>query len=196
MEENSEKDHPQVTMLDPFKIWKELYFSTEEVLTSTMRNYVTTDEFANGIDVILNSYLQYLKLQNEFTNRYMEDSPFSSKRDVARVAELVVSLENKVDGLEGELEEKLEELETQIIFITEEIGARPESVTKENLGEALTPSVAALKDLSKRVANLEKLLKKVDINLSAIYKQVKAETKINTPAAKAQKPKPLSGLAE
>ena len=196
MEEGLEKDHPQVTMLDPFKIWKKLYFSTEEFLTSTMQNYVTTDKFANGIDVVLNSYLQYLKLQNEFTNRYMEDSPFSSKRDVARVAELVVSLENKVDGLEGELETKLEELESHIGFISQAMAARPEAAAVEDLSEALTPSMAAIKDLSKRVSNLEKLLKKVDTNLSAIGKQIKTDSKTKTPVVRAQNSNPSTELPE
>lgn len=187
MEEKLEKEHPQVTMLDPFKIWKKLYFSTEEILTSTLRNYVTTDEFANGIDVVLNSYLQYLKLQKEFTNRFMEDSPFSSKRDVARVAELVVSLENKVDGLEGEFETKLDELDTHLGCISQAMAARCEAAAGEDPNAALTPSMAALEDLVKRVTNLEKLLKKVDTNLSAISKIIKTESKTKTPVARVQK---------
>jgi len=196
MEEKLEKEHPQVTMLDPFKIWKKLYFSTEDILTSTMRNYVTTDEFANGIDIILNSYLQYLKVQNEFTNRYMEDSPFSSKRDVARVAELVVSLENKVDGLEGEIEEKLDQLENHIGLISQAVAARREAAAVEDLNEALTPSMVALKDLSKRVTNLEKILKKVDTNLSTLSKLIKTDAKKRTPVARAQRPKSSTELTE
>jgi|LSQX01.3.fsa_nt_gb hypothetical protein len=34
MEEKLEQDQPQFTMLDPYKIWKKLYFSTEQVLIS------------------------------------------------------------------------------------------------------------------------------------------------------------------
>lgn len=180
MEERLEQDHSQVTVLDPFKIWKKLYFSTEDVLTSFMRNYVSTEEFSTGIDFILNSYLQYLKLQHEYVNRYIEESPLSSKRDIARVAELVVSLENKVDGIDGEIENILEELENRLDFIAETAAIRTEAPGAGDLNKALT----ALKDLSSRVSNLEKLMKKIDSNLSAINKKMTADTKTKAPGAK------------
>lgn len=175
MEEKLEGENPRVVMLDPFKIWKNLYFSTEEILTSTLRNYVTTDEFANGIDVVLNSYLQYLKIQKEFINRYMEDSPFSSKRDVARVAELVVSLENKVDGLEEEIENRFENLQNDVDFVSAAIAGKPEAAAGDGL--RIDPSSAVLEDLSQRVAHLEKLLKKIDTNVATMNKLIKAEAK-------------------
>lgn len=187
MGENLEQENTRVTMLDPYKIWKKLYFSTEEILTSTMRNYVSTEEFATGIDFILNSYLQYLKFQNEYVHSYMEESPFSSKRDIARVAELVVSLENKVDGIENNLESFLDELDNRAEFIAEAEAAasQSESVGAEDFKKALT----ALKDLSTRVTDLEKLMKNIDTNLSALNKIMTAETNIKAPGVKGRKPK-------
>lgn len=175
-----------VTMLDPYQIWKRMYFAFEKSLTTTMRDSVTTDTFANGIDLILNTYLQYLKFQNDFVNRYVEESPFSSKRDVARVAELVVSLENKVDILENELDERLEQIESQ----TASLAAQPGAVTDTDINKVLSPAMTAVKDISKRVSNLEKMVKKVDANLTAINKQLTAESKKKAPRPPAAKPSP------
>ncbi len=192
MEEELEKEQPQKSVLDPYKMWKNLYFSTEETLSSAVKKSVNTGDFANGIDFILNSYLQYLKMQNEFLARYMKDSPFSSKQDVARVAELVVSLENKLDSLEGECEEKLTDIENNTRLLAEQLAKQPENVTAEALSSAFSPTMATMEDISNRVSALEKIVKKVDTSLTEMNQLMKAETKktaASAPAPKIQKSK-------
>jgi polyhydroxyalkanoic acid synthase PhaR subunit len=201
MAEEVAKDKTSVSMLDPFQIWKRLYFGFEDSMSKTVRDSVTTDSFANGIDLILNSYLQYLKLQNDFVSRYMEDSPFFSKRDVARVAELVVSLENKVDILEGDLEERLTEIERQTSALGQQLSAQPNVMTAADFSKLFNPAMTAVQDLGKRVSSLEKLVKQVDANFTAMNKPAKAEADKKkapaAPAAKApRKPKPLTKPTE
>jgi len=165
-------EQSQVTMIDPYKLWKKIYFSNEKVWTSAFRDFINTDVFANSIDLILNTYLQYLRFQNDMTDRFTEESPLASKRDVARVAELVVSLETKVDHIELDVEEKLDSLDTNLCSV------------KEN------PS---LDDLAGRIAQLEALMKDMNTNLTALNKQLQTLAKPSRPAAKkATPPKPES----
>jgi len=221
MEEEMKKEAQPVTMINPYKLWKLLYFSAEDALTATIRKSVTTGEFANGIDLILNSYLQYLKMHNEFIGRYMEDSPFSSKRDVARVAELVVSLENKLDSLEGQFEENLAAIEDTTGLISEQLSKQPEAIIAEELSQILAPTMTAVNDLSKRVSDLEIIIKRIDSGLTDISKSVNVEAnkkiektspaktqetgptlkemmanRKNPPSPKVQKPKPTGNTGE
>jgi|GEM_PF-1112145 len=185
MEEELKKESQPVTMINPYKLWKIIYFSNEDALTAAIRKSVTTGEFANGIDLILNTYLQYLKMHNEFLGRYMEDSPFSSKRDVARVAELVISLENKIDSLEGQFEVNLEEIEKTTDLISERLSNQPETLFAKELSQILAPAIAAVDDLGKRVSDLEILIKRIDSSLNDISKSIKVEAKKKT-----EKPSP------
>lgn len=166
---DEQRDASPITMLDPYKIWKKLYFNNEQVWTSAMRDFVNTDIFANSIDLILNSYLQYLRFQNEIVSRYMEESPLASKRDMARVAELVVSLENKVDGIELDVEDRLDCVDADL------------NILKEN---------TTAKDLVQRINHLEILMKNIDANLTTLNKQMGAVTKPRAATKKDSPTKP------
>lgn len=157
----------QVTMIDPYKLWKKIYFSNEKVWTSAFRDFIKTDVFANSIDLILNTYLQYLRFYNDLTDRFTEESPLASKRDVARVAELVVSLETKVDNMELDVEEKLDSLDANVCSVRE------------------TPSQD---DLIVRIAQLEALMKDMNTNLTALNKQLQTLAKPSRAASRKETP--------
>lgn len=165
---DEQKDTSPLTMLDPYKVWKKLYFSNEQVWTSAMRDFVNTDLFANSIDLILNSYLQYLRFQNEIVSRYMEESPLASKRDMARVAELVVSLENKVDGIELDVEDRLDQVDSGL----------------NELKGNISPDV-----LLQRINNLEKLIQNINTNLNTLNKTISDAAKSQATPKKDSPPK-------
>lgn len=190
MAEEATPKNTTVSIIDPFQVWKKMYFAFEDSLSKTVRDSVTTDSFANGIDWILNSYLQYLKLQKDFMSGYMEDTPFPSKRDVARVAELVVSLENKVDILEGELDEKLTFMEDQAAALADRLADQPAAITIAEFNKVFTPAMSAVKDLGKRVSDLDKAVKKIDASLGALSKQLQSDLAKKVPGGAATKPAP------
>lgn len=160
---DEKKDMPPVIMLDPYKLWKKIYFSNEQVWTSAYRDFIKTDVFANSIDLILNTYLQYLRFQNDIVDRLMEESPLASKRDVARVAELVVSLENKVDGIELDVDEKLEDLDSNVCSVRD---------------------TANQEDLIRRMDRLEALMADLNANLKALDQKLPTEPKTGRAATK------------
>ncbi len=160
-------EQSQVTMIDPYKLWKKIYFSNEKVWSSAFQDSIKTDVFANSIDLILNTYLQYLRFHNDLIDRFTEESPLASKRDVARVAELVVSLETKVDNMELDVEEKLDSLDANVCSVRE------------------NPSQD---DLVGRIAQLEALMKDMNTNLIALNKKMQTLAKPSRAAAKKETP--------
>jgi polyhydroxyalkanoic acid synthase PhaR subunit len=154
-------------MIDPYKLWKKIYFSNEKVWTSALQDYIKTDVFANSIDLILNTYLQYLRFHKDLIDRITEESPLASKRDVARVAELVVSLETKVDNMELDVEDRLDSLDANVCSVKE------------------TPSQD---DLIGRITQLEALMKDMNANLTALNKQLQTLAKPSRAAAKKETP--------
>ncbi|MDD4801894.1 MAG: hypothetical protein PHF24_02955, partial [Syntrophomonas sp.] len=97
------------------------------------------------------------------------------------------SLENKLDNLEGDWEEKLTDIENSTHF-TEQIIKQTD----------FSASLAALKDISNRVGELEQIIKKVESNLTEINKPRKTEPKKKAaaPAPKASKSSPKSDPKE
>ncbi len=55
---------------------------------------------------VLDLNLFYQKALNDTTKNYLEQVNVPTKEDIARVATLVINLENKVDNIEEFLEEK------------------------------------------------------------------------------------------
>ena len=180
----------QAIMINPYKVWEKFYFSVEDGLTNTIRDTVHTQVFANKIDLILNSYLQHLKFQKSVVANLMEDSPFSSKRDVARVAELVVALENKIDGLENELSDKLMEFEQDTDLISNKSVPQTEPIGREELLDLMKPVLMAIQDFGQRLSSLEGLARKLDENMNEISRLVSSETKVRPKnATSPKKPK-------
>jgi len=97
------KRREEIHIPDLAELWKEIYFKSESLWSDVFREYIKTQSFVNLLDKSLEQYLANSKIVQENLDKYMEHNPFASKKDIARVAELVISLENKIDDLEGEI---------------------------------------------------------------------------------------------
>ena len=100
----------KIQMPDLTELWKELYFKNESDWSQTFKNFISTDTFVNLLDKTLEQYLAYTKVTNQQVDKYSEYSPIPSKNDLARVAELVISLEEKVDLMEFQLYDNFKSL--------------------------------------------------------------------------------------
>lgn len=89
-----------VKMPDVVELWKNMYFSTEEMWGSALKEYLTSKSFVGMFNEIKDQYLSFYKVSNQTLDKYLEVNPIPSKKDVARVAELVIGLEDKIDDLD------------------------------------------------------------------------------------------------
>ncbi len=179
MSDEPKQDASKVIMFNPFNLWKNMYFASENAMTAITRKAVETTVFANNIDFILNNYLQFLKMQNELTDYLAEVMPFSSHRDAARVAKMIVSLENKVDNLEDEFFAELYHLKGDTAAILEGLNLMPEDSASEagaGLLEKLDKQTDSTKELLKKVMALETMMEEISASLSELKVKPKPKT--------------------
>lgn len=87
-------------MPDLVELWKMIYFSSEETWSRSARDFVASDTFIGMLQEIKDRYLSAHKLSTAYMDKYFETNPVPSKKDIARVAELVIALEDKIDRLD------------------------------------------------------------------------------------------------
>ncbi len=96
---------------DPLKTWKDAYEQTERLWGKSMNETIKSEEYSAWMGSVLDVNLFYQKVMNDMTKGYLEKVNLPTQDDIARVATLVVNLENKVDNMEELLEEKIEVFE-------------------------------------------------------------------------------------
>ncbi|MGE5390791.1 MAG: hypothetical protein ACM3PE_06970 [Deltaproteobacteria bacterium] len=173
-----------ISMSNPYKVWENLYFSAEESMGVLMKKMVETKSFANSIDLILNSYLQYLKFQNELAAAYIENTPLSSKQDTARLAKLLVALENKFDRLEDDFTNELAEIKQQTNEVLEhlDLAQKGGEDCQDDVGARISTTLDDLRNLITKVEHMEGSLKNILGTSPAPEKEAPASKK--TRAAK------------
>lgn len=180
MSNEVEKDSRTVLMFNPYAFWKKLYFASEDSLSSMTRKAVETNMFANGVDVILNSYLQYLRMQKEITANLTDNMPFASRWDMARVAKLVISLENKVDRIEDGLFDELAELKEQSAVLSNNITSQDKASSlrdDDELQERFNKALDTNKELLARISGIDEAVQEVKKTLETMNKEAKSVAK-------------------
>lgn len=130
---------------DYSELWKEWYFRMEDIWAETFRQFITTKSFVNMMNSTLEQFLFNEKLSRQNMEQFLETSPFPTKMDVARVAELTVSLEDKIDNLEFNVLSTMESMADSLLKLVdyqENIKKELDALKKEN--QALNKKVTAL----------------------------------------------------
>lgn len=197
--EQHEKDEFNVP--NPFELWKKFYFAAEDALSTTVKDAISTQTYAQAIDTILNNYLVAHKMFSEANTKNLEHSPLPSKYDVARVAELVVSLEDKLDQIEGGLitqlirvvqnisamsdrisyiNERTTNIDQQIAHINDRITHIEDGMTAQLQDVRVQPAAIHDQDLEqvvKHINDLDQRVKSMESTLKEISKSLKAMAK-------------------
>ncbi len=101
--QNSQADGNKIIFPDFVELWKELYYKTEAACADAFKEFVSTDSFVKMLDQTLNQHLSAEKINRQNMDKLFEHSAFPSQKDLARIAELVISVEEKVDNLDYQL---------------------------------------------------------------------------------------------
>ncbi|MGE5371050.1 MAG: hypothetical protein ACM3QZ_03570 [Solirubrobacterales bacterium] len=165
----------EIEIPNPFEIWKKVYFATEEAVTNSVKEAIGTKTYANVIDTILENYLTQHKLITEYHHRNLEQSPFPTKHDVARVAEMVISLEDKIDLIESGFLAQMGRIVSSL------------SLMSTTFSESKVLSASA-DGLTGRVDKLEKSMARVESLMTEIRDELKANGKSAPGAATGASP--------
>jgi polyhydroxyalkanoic acid synthase PhaR subunit len=156
---------------DPFTFFKQWYEASSETWGKVIEETIGGDRFMGEASQFLESYANFVGTVRRTGEEYFGHLQLSTRSDAARIAELVINVENKVEQLDETFENY------------EESNARARAKTNE-----------ALASLPARIDGVEGRLEKVPAALQKAEKQVE---KLETSLAGFEKStgKALAGLA-
>lgn len=93
---------------DPYAIWQEYYKNVESFWGQSMEEKMKTEEFSEWMGKILDANLLYREMADKSAKQYLEIMNLPSREDLANVSSLIVHLDTKIDDLEDQLEESIE----------------------------------------------------------------------------------------
>jgi polyhydroxyalkanoic acid synthase PhaR subunit len=88
---------------DPFELWRQIYETNERAWNAVLERTVNNPSFAESSGKILETFLSAQKTVRDNMKSYLEGINLPSREDIARLGELIVSLEEKVDQLDDRL---------------------------------------------------------------------------------------------
>ncbi|HWP98068.1 MAG TPA: hypothetical protein VN426_14580 [Syntrophomonadaceae bacterium] len=116
---NREKNEEERKIPDFAQVMKELYFQSEEAWTRAVKDFVGSQSFIPLLEQISGQYLSLHKATSQNMDKLLANYPIPTKKDIARVAELVVSVEDKVDQLETQISNNMNSLASSLIKLVE-----------------------------------------------------------------------------
>lgn len=204
MEEAREKMFAGGNMAaDPFSFYKQWYDATSETWSKVVGDIISTQEFSHASSQYLDNYLSFIKTSRRVYEEYFKNLQLPTRSDIARVAGLVVSLEDKVDQVEDaveDFEDHIGQMVTNDAFngltgrldaLESKLAVLPDAVEKVN---ALSGINGRLDTLEGKLAVLPSAVEKVNA-LSGISGRLDAvEQQLTTVGSALTKVDALPGL--
>jgi polyhydroxyalkanoic acid synthase PhaR subunit len=91
------------TTPSPFELWRQIYDTNERAWNAVLERTVNNPSFAESSGKILETFLSAQKTVRDNMRQYLEQINLPTREDIARLGELIVSLEEKVDQLDDRL---------------------------------------------------------------------------------------------
>jgi polyhydroxyalkanoic acid synthase PhaR subunit len=155
---------------DPFTFFKQWYEATSETWAKVVGDVIGSEKFMENASHFLESYSSFTRTFSHASEEYFRSLQLPTRSDIARVAELVVNLEEKVDQIEdtfGDFEEgyskvatsdSIQGLEGRLERVESELSVLPGVVEKIEAVQGLTERLNQVESkLDKVLATLEKL---------------------------------------
>lgn len=118
-DKNKETGNEDKRMPDAIQLLKNMYFQSEEAWTRAVKEFVGSQSFIPILEQISGQYLSLYKATSQNMDRYLANYPIATKKDIARIAELVVSVEDKVDNLESQMSDNISSLAASLIKLVD-----------------------------------------------------------------------------
>ena len=89
---------------DPFEMWRQLYDANERAWSSALEQAMGSPEFSESSGKLLETLLAAQKSVRDNMRTYLETMNVPTREDIARLGELVVGIEEKIDQLADRLD--------------------------------------------------------------------------------------------
>ena len=120
--------------------WKRIYSEAEEIWSTTMHETISSDAFAKAMAASREGYLTWNEMSRQALDKTWEQLHIPTVADVARVAELIVGVEEKLEAMgdrldaQGVLLRRIEELVSALSAATPAQTAPSEAKASEGRG--------------------------------------------------------------
>ena len=84
---------------DPYEVWRQLYETNERAWSSALEQAMGSSEFGESSGKLLETLLAAQKSSRDNMRVYLETMNVPTREDIARLGELVIGLEEKIDQL-------------------------------------------------------------------------------------------------
>ena len=98
------KTQEQTRTDDPFETWRQLYDANERAWTEALEQTMSSPEYEESSGKMLETMLAAQKSVRESMRTYLETMNVPTREDIARLGELVIGIEEKIDQLADRLD--------------------------------------------------------------------------------------------
>jgi len=149
---------------DPFTFFKQWYDASSETWSEIVGEMIGAEKFVEIASQFMDSYTSFYQIARRQNEEYFRNLQLPTRSDIARVAGLVVEMEEKVDRIEDAFED-FEDGYSKVATLeaVESLDGRLESVEKKL--DALPSSLEKMK--AEAVGGLESRLSSVESKLEA-----------------------------
>ncbi len=180
---------------DPFNFFKEWYDATSDTWSDAVGDLIGTDQFLEASSQFLERYTSFTMLMRRVNEEFFHGLQLPTRTDVARVAELVIALEDKVDKIEDEFE-AFEEVYPRLATmegVDSIMGRLNQLESKLSKLPAVLEKVDAVNGLEKRLDRVEH---KLDTLLVALDRLATSELAHSNNAPRRKTSKASAGAKE
>ena len=89
---------------DPYETWRQLYDANERAWSSALEQAMSNPEFEESSGKMLETMLAAQKSVRDNMRTYLETMNVPTREDIARLGELVVGIEEKIDQVADRLD--------------------------------------------------------------------------------------------
>ena len=97
----------QLSMFDPFSLWKSMYDYTEESMSTWVDEALQTETYAEWMGQIQSAFLQYQKIVHNTTDIYLKHLNLPTRDEISNIASLIINVEEKLENLDEKVEDEL-----------------------------------------------------------------------------------------
>jgi polyhydroxyalkanoic acid synthase PhaR subunit len=169
--------------IDPVASFKQWYDSSNEIWSKALEEIIGTEKFVDATNRYMESYTTFYKTFRRLNEDYFSHLQLTTRADLARVAEIIIALENKVDWIQDAFEDfqgqvpqiatldSIRALATHLESLEDKLQRLPEALQKidtlDDLSQRLTTIQGTLDGLPPTLQKLD-ALQSLDQRLGAI----------------------------
>jgi len=166
---------------DPFTFFKEWYDTTSGTWAEVVDDMLGSEKFVESASPFLEVYATFVKTLRRANEEYFKNLQIPTRSDITRVAEMVVTLEEKVDYIEDgieDMEDKYVNMATREVItgLDERLGPVENKLDALSTGLEKQTAAGTAEVVTKLTRRMDEVESKLDRVLAALEKlEVKAE---------------------